>query len=78
MAAAVDGHCAVCALRLGAEAGNLGGACEYVQVSIYIYTYIYICCIYIYTPIEPGTCKIVGPVKKDGGLKQKPGSKKKH
>ena len=60
MAAAVDGHCAVCALRLGAEAGNLGGACEYVQVSIYI------CCIYIYTPIEPGTCKIVGPVKKDG------------
>ena len=43
MAAAVDGHCAVCALRLGAEAGNLGGACEYVQVSIYIYVvYIYI------------------------------------
>ena len=48
MAAAVDGHCAVCALRLGAEAGNLGGACEYVQVSIYIHMYIYIYVVYIY------------------------------
>ena len=70
MAAAVDGHCAVCALRLGAEAGNLGGACEYVQVSIYIY--IYVVYLYIYTN-RTGDLQNCRASEKRRGLKTKAG-----